>query len=67
MESHDIVPIIIGISGASNLVPYVPEARMIISVIPNTLEYNLDKVKNSEFETKNNGFWFYGDEIEKER
>jgi len=67
LELHDIVPIIIGISGASNLVPYVPEARMIISVIPNTLEYNLDKVKNSEFETKNNGFWFYGDEIEKER
>ena len=65
LETHDIIPIIIGISGASNLVPYVPESRMIISIIPNTLEYNLDKVKDSEFETNNNGFWFVGDEIKK--
>ena len=63
LETHDIIPIIIGISGASNLVPYVPESRMIISIIPNSLEYNLDKVKDSEFETNNNGFWFVGDEV----
>jgi len=63
LETHDIVPIIIGISGAFNLVPYVSESRMIISIIPNSLEYNLDKVKDSEFETNNNGFWFVGDEV----
>jgi len=65
LESHDIIPIIIGISGASNLVPYVPESRMIISIIPNTFIYNMDKIQNSKYESDDGdvSMRFYGDEV----
>ena len=65
LELHDIVPIIIGISGASNLVPYVPESRMIISIIPNTFIYNMDTIQNSKYESDDGdvSMRFYGDEV----
>ena len=65
LESHDIIPIIIGISGASNLVPYVPESRMIISIIPNTFIYNVNKIQNSKRESDDGdvSMRFYGDEV----
>jgi hypothetical protein len=72
LELQDMISIISAISGTSNLVPFAPESRMIISVIPNTLEYNLDKVQGSKKECEENigvgtivpmRFGFVGDEV----